>query len=47
MEYYEMSGLGDKIECCLFDWIIYFSGKIISGENDMYWVVKKDGGDFD
>lgn len=47
IEYYEMLGFGDKIELCFFDWIIYFVGKKISGVDDVYWVVKKDGGDFD
>lgn len=47
IEYYEMLGLGDKIEFCLLDWIIYFVGKVIYGQGDSYWVVKKDGGDFD
>lgn len=46
-EHHETPGLGDKIELRLSDWITHFAGKIIHGEDDSHWAVKKDGGDFD
>jgi electron transport complex, RnfABCDGE type, G subunit len=46
-EHHETPGLGDKIELRLSNWITYFSGKAIEGENDARWAVKKDGGQFD
>jgi len=46
-EHHETPGLGDKIEVRLSDWILHFAGKIIHGENDAAFAVKKDGGEFD
>lgn len=46
-EHHETPGLGDKIEMRHSDWITHFAGKIIHGDNDSQWAVKKDGGDFD
>mgnify|MGYP002681162401 CR=1 FL=1 len=46
-EHHETPGLGDKIELRISDWITHFSGKVIHGQNDSHWAVKKDGGDFD
>ncbi|MFB5077794.1 electron transport complex subunit RsxG [Raoultella sp. C349492] len=46
-EHHETPGLGDKIELRLSDWITHFAGKVIHGQNDGRWAVKKDGGDFD
>ncbi|MBL5898187.1 electron transport complex subunit RsxG [Lelliottia amnigena] len=46
-EHHETPGLGDKIEVRLSDWILHFAGKIIHGEDDAAFAVKKDGGEFD
>lgn len=46
-EHHETPGLGDKIETRLSDWILHFSGKMIHGEDDPAFAVKKDGGEFD
>lgn len=46
-EHHETPGLGDKIELRLSDWITHFAGKVIHGQSDSRWAVKKDGGDFD
>ncbi|MDF5751005.1 electron transport complex subunit RsxG, partial [Klebsiella quasipneumoniae] len=46
-EHHETPGLGDKIELRLSDWITHFAGKVIPGQGDSHWAVKKDGGDFD
>lgn len=46
-EHHETPGLGDKIEVRLSDWILHFAGKMIHGENDAAFAVKKDGGEFD
>lgn len=47
VEHHETPGLGDKIELRISDWINSFNGKQISGPDDRYFAVKKDGGDFD
>ncbi|MBA7847395.1 electron transport complex subunit RsxG [Klebsiella sp. RHBSTW-00484] len=46
-EHHETPGLGDKIELRISDWITLFAGKVIHGQSDSHWAVKKDGGDFD
>ncbi|MGF7446894.1 electron transport complex subunit RsxG [Klebsiella michiganensis] len=46
-EHHETPGLGDKIELRISDWITLFAGKVIHGQNDSHWAVKKDGGDCD
>ncbi|VUS96177.1 electron transport complex subunit RsxG [Klebsiella spallanzanii] len=46
-EHHETPGLGDKIELRISDWITLFAGKVIQGQHDSHWAVKKDGGDFD
>ena len=46
-EHHETPGLGDKIETRLSDWILHFAGKVIHGEGDTAFAVKKDGGEFD
>ncbi|MCI1898708.1 MAG: electron transport complex subunit RsxG [Enterobacter sp.] len=46
-EHRETPGLGDKIEVRLSDWILHFAGKVIHGEDDAAFAVKKDGGEFD
>jgi electron transport complex protein RnfD len=45
--HHETPGLGDKIELRLSDWILHFAGKVIHGETDTAFAVKKDGGEFD
>lgn len=47
IEHHETPGLGDKIDIRISDWINYFSGRHVEGEQDKRWAVKKDGGDFD
>jgi electron transport complex protein RnfG len=47
LEQHETPGLGDKIELRVSDWIKTFAGKVINGNNDSRWAVKKDGGQFD
>ncbi len=46
-EHHETPGLGDKIDLRLSDWILHFAGKVIHGEHDAAFAVKKDGGEFD
>lgn len=46
-EHHETPGLGDKIEVRLSDWIMHFAGKVVHGNDDPAWAVKKDGGEFD
>jgi len=46
-EHHETPGLGDKIEVRLSDWILQFAGKVIHGDNDTAFAVKKDGGEID
>jgi electron transport complex protein RnfG len=46
-EHHETPGLGDKIEMRLSNWISHFAGKVIRGNDDTSWAVKKDGGQFD
>ncbi len=40
-EHHETPGLGDKIELRLSDWITHFAGKVIHGQGDSHWAVKK------
>ncbi len=46
-QHHETPGLGDKIETRLSNWILAFAGKVIHGEGDTAFAVKKDGGEFD
>ncbi|HGW3765998.1 TPA: electron transport complex subunit RsxG [Enterobacter cloacae] len=46
-QHHETPGLGDKIETRMSDWILHFAGKVIHGEADPAFAVKKDGGEFD
>ncbi|KGA99711.1 electron transport complex, RnfABCDGE type, G subunit [Enterobacteriaceae bacterium ATCC 29904] len=46
-QHHETPGLGDKIEVRLSDWILHLAGKVIHGDNDTAFAVKKDGGDID
>ena len=47
LKHQETPGLGDKIEIRKNSWITSFKGKILQGEEDPLWKVKKDGGVFD
>lgn len=47
IEHKETPGLGDKIETRVSDWILSFTNKHFSLENESAWNVKKDGGQFD
>ena len=47
LQHKETPGLGDKIETRISDWILSFTGKVFSLENESQWAVKKDGGQFD
>jgi electron transport complex protein RnfG len=47
LEQNETPGLGDKIELRISDWILSFTGKQVTPENESSWKVKKDGGQFD
>ncbi|QNS16099.1 electron transport complex subunit RsxG [Mannheimia bovis] len=47
LEHKETPGLGDKIETRVSDWILSFTNKLFSVENEAEWNVKKDGGLFD
>ncbi len=43
----ETPGLGDKIDLRVTDWILSFSGKQLTTDNQSSWAVRKDGGQFD
>ncbi|QDF66944.1 electron transport complex subunit RsxG [Shewanella sp. SNU WT4] len=47
LNHQETPGLGDKIEIKKSNWLNAFIGKMVSGEDDPKWRVKKDGGEFD
>ncbi|MFY2509305.1 electron transport complex subunit RsxG [Vibrio pectenicida] len=47
LNHQETPGLGDKIDLRITDWILSFSGKKVTPENDSQWKVRKDGGQFD
>lgn len=47
LEHHETPGLGDKIDLRISDWINSFRNKVVQGDNDRHFFVKKDGGDFD
>ncbi|CAH0525518.1 electron transport complex subunit RsxG [Vibrio hippocampi] len=47
LSHQETPGLGDKIDLRISDWILSFSGKTITEQNQAQWAVKKDGGMFD
>ena len=40
-EHHETPGLGDKIETRLSDWTLHFAGKMIHGEDDPAFAVKR------
>lgn len=43
----ETPGLGDKIDLRITDWILNFTGKRVTADNQADWHVRKDGGQFD
>ncbi|EKO3395695.1 electron transport complex subunit RsxG [Vibrio fluvialis] len=43
----ETPGLGDKIDLRITNWILSFTGKQITADNEDQWRVRKDGGQFD
>lgn len=43
----ETPGLGDKIDLRVTDWILSFTGKKVTPQNESQWKVRKDGGQFD
>lgn len=43
----ETPGLGDKIDLRITDWVLGFTGKQVTDENESQWAVRKDGGQFD
>jgi Na+-translocating ferredoxin:NAD+ oxidoreductase subunit G len=43
----ETPGLGDKIDLRVTNWILNFTGKSVTVDNQASWLVKKDGGQFD
>jgi electron transport complex protein RnfG len=47
LKHQETPGLGDKIETRKSQWILGFSGKTVTDENNNQWAVAKDGGMFD
>lgn len=47
LSHQETPGLGDKIDLRITDWILGFSGKQLTPENQSTWKVRKDGGEFD
>ncbi|MFQ3218912.1 MAG: electron transport complex protein RnfG [Paraglaciecola sp.] len=47
LKHRETPGLGDKVDLRISDWILSFSGKTLTTDNDNLWAVKKDGGQFD
>jgi len=47
LSHQETPGLGDKIDLRVSDWMLSFSGKTVTEENQSTWKVRKDGGQFD
>jgi len=47
LSHQETPGLGDKIDLRVTDWILGFTGKTLTQENQASWAVRKDGGSFD
>lgn len=47
LEHHETPGLGDKIDLRISEWINSFRNKVVQGDHDPHFFVKKDGGDFD
>lgn len=47
LSHQETPGLGDKIDLRISDWILSFTGRQVSDDNQKLWQVRKDGGQFD
>ncbi|GAK86607.1 electron transport complex protein RnfG [Vibrio ponticus] len=47
LSHQETPGLGDKIDLRVSDWILSFTGKQATPDNEASWHVRKDGGQFD
>lgn len=47
LSHQETPGLGDKIDLRISDWVLGFTGKALTEENQADWKVRKDGGQFD
>ncbi|WP_394127696.1 electron transport complex subunit RsxG [Vibrio hepatarius] len=47
LSHQETPGLGDKIDLRISDWILGFTGKQVTDNNQADWKVRKDGGQFD
>jgi len=47
LSHQETPGLGDKIDLRISDWIVGFTGKQVTEQNQADWKVRKDGGQFD
>ncbi|MDW6003468.1 electron transport complex subunit RsxG [Vibrio mangrovi] len=47
LSHQETPGLGDRIDLRITDWILAFTGKKVTAENESQWKVRKDGGQFD
>lgn len=47
LSHQETPGLGDKIDLRITDWMLSFTGKQVTPDNNSEWAVRKDGGQFD
>ncbi|NOH85020.1 electron transport complex subunit RsxG [Vibrio sp. 03-59-1] len=47
LSHQETPGLGDKVDLRVSDWILGFTGKKLTEQNESDWKVRKDGGQFD
>ncbi|MCG3726412.1 electron transport complex subunit RsxG [Vibrio cincinnatiensis] len=47
LSHQETPGLGDKIDLRISNWILSFTGRQVTEENQQQWQVRKDGGQFD
>ncbi|MEH0666529.1 electron transport complex subunit RsxG [Vibrio scophthalmi] len=47
LSHQETPGLGDKVDLRVTDWILGFTGKVLTTDNQASWKVRKDGGQFD
>jgi electron transport complex protein RnfG len=47
LAHHETPGLGDRIDLRITNWILGFTGKQVTAENESSWQVRKDGGEFD
>lgn len=41
------TGLGDKIDLRISNWVLGFNGQQVTADNQDDWKVRKDGGQFD